>query len=148
MPRKTMKVRQKVSRSAKAGLVFPVGRFGNLLKKGRYAKRVSSTCAVYLAAVLEYTCNELLTMSSKTAYNYSKQQSIKPRHICLAVREDEDFNTLLQGVTIAGGGVVQNVHAAVSRKSSKGNTKAEVAGKKKSSAKKVSAKKESGSKSG
>ncbi|TPX63714.1 hypothetical protein SpCBS45565_g06386 [Spizellomyces sp. 'palustris'] len=41
------------SRSAKAGLQFPVGRINRLLKKGRYAPRIASGAPVYLAAVLE-----------------------------------------------------------------------------------------------
>jgi hypothetical protein len=46
------------SRSAKAGLQFPVGRIHRLLKKGNYAQRVGAGAPVYLAAVLEYlgTC--------------------------------------------------------------------------------------------
>lgn len=41
------------SRSAKAGLQFPVGRIHRLLKKGNYAQRVGAGAPVYLAAVLE-----------------------------------------------------------------------------------------------
>ncbi|KAF7119581.1 hypothetical protein RHSIM_Rhsim13G0086000 [Rhododendron simsii] len=48
-----------VTRSIKAGLQFPVGRIGRYLKKGRYAKRVGSGAAVYLAAVLEYLAAEM-----------------------------------------------------------------------------------------
>jgi len=43
------------SRSAKAGLQFPVGRIHRLLKKGNYAQRVGAGAPVYLAAVLECT---------------------------------------------------------------------------------------------
>lgn len=52
-----------VTRSIKAGLQFPVGRIGRYLKKGRYAKRVGSGAAVYLAAVLEYLAAEVLSIS-------------------------------------------------------------------------------------
>jgi len=48
-----------VSRSAKAGLQFPVGRIGRYLKKGRYSQRVGSGAPVYLAAVLEYLAAEV-----------------------------------------------------------------------------------------
>jgi len=41
------------SRSAKAGLQFPVGRINRLLKRGNYAQRVGAGAPVYLAAVLE-----------------------------------------------------------------------------------------------
>ena len=43
-----------MSRSAKAGLQFPVGRVARFLKKGKYAERIGAGAPVYLAAVLEY----------------------------------------------------------------------------------------------
>ena len=36
---------------------------------------------------------------------------IIPRHIQLAVRNDEELNKLLGSVAIAGGGVLPNIHA-------------------------------------
>ena len=48
------------SRSAKAGLQFPVGRIGRFLKKGKYATRVGAGAPVYLAAILEYLTAEIL----------------------------------------------------------------------------------------
>lgn len=48
-----------VSKSAKAGLQFPVGRLSRYLKKGRYADRVGSGAPVYIAAVLEYLAAEV-----------------------------------------------------------------------------------------
>ena len=39
--------------------------------------------------------------------------SITPRHIQLAVRNDEELNKLLGGVTIASGGVLPNIHAVL-----------------------------------
>lgn len=47
------------SRSAKAGLQFPVGRVARYLKLGRYAARTGGGAPVYLAAVLEYLCAEI-----------------------------------------------------------------------------------------
>ena len=41
------------SRSAKAGLQFPVGRVHRHLRQGRYAPRVGAGAPVYMAAVLE-----------------------------------------------------------------------------------------------
>eukprot|EP01064_Diplonema_japonicum_P034464 TRINITY_DN714_c1_g1_i1.p2 TRINITY_DN714_c1_g1~~TRINITY_DN714_c1_g1_i1.p2 ORF type:complete len:180 (+),score=94.13 TRINITY_DN714_c1_g1_i1:58-540(+) len=112
-----------VSRSSKAGLTFPVGRVGSSLKKGRFARRVSAPAAVFLTAVMEYCTSELLTLSARCALKTSKsedvedkQQNIKPRHICLAVRQDEDLSQLLSQVTISGGGVMKHVHKAVLKK--------------------------------
>ena len=50
--------------------------------------------------------------SGKKAKN-KKQHQIKPRHICVAVREDKDLGDLLSNVTIAGGGVGGGVHEAL-----------------------------------
>ena len=52
-----------VSRSAKAGLQFPVGRIARFLKKGKYAQRIGAGAPVYLAAVLEYLSAELLELA-------------------------------------------------------------------------------------
>jgi len=41
-----------MSRSAKAGLQFPVGRVARYLKAGKYATRVGAGAPVYMAAVM------------------------------------------------------------------------------------------------
>ena len=101
-----------VSKSAKAGLQFPVGRVTRFLRKGRYATRVGSGAPVYLAAVLEYLTAEILELAGNAARD-NKKARIVPRHIQLAVRNDEELNKLLGGVTIASGGVLPNIHAVL-----------------------------------
>ncbi|KAF0691209.1 Aste57867_17523 [Aphanomyces stellatus] len=97
------------SRSSKAGLQFPVGRVARFLKKGRYAQRIGGGAPVYLAAVLEYLCAEILELAGNAARD-NKKSRIIPRHIQLAVRNDEELNKLLGDVTIASGGVLPNIH--------------------------------------
>ncbi|EPR62680.1 histone H2AX [Toxoplasma gondii TgCatPRC2] len=113
---------KKVSRSAKAGLQFPVSRIGRYLKKGRYAKRVGVGAPVYLAAVLEYLCAEILELAGNAARDHKKTRII-PRHIQLAVRNDEELSKFLGGVTIANGGVMPHVHAVLLPKHSKSKGK-------------------------
>lgn len=103
------------TRSAKAGLTFPVGRVGRLLKKGRYAKRIGAGAPVYMAAVLEYLVAELLELAGNAARD-NKKTRIIPRHIQLAVKNDEELNKHLGRATIAAGGVLPNVHAALLKK--------------------------------
>lgn len=98
-----------VSKSTKAGLQFPVGRIARYLKKGRYAQRIGSGAPVYLAAVLEYLAAEVLELAGNAARD-NKKNRIIPRHIQLAVRNDEELGKLLLGVTIAHGGVLPNIH--------------------------------------
>ena len=40
----------------------------------------------------------------------NKKNRINPRHVCLAVRNDDELGKLLQGVTIANGGVLPNIN--------------------------------------
>jgi histone H2A len=105
------------SKSAKAGLIFPVGRVGSLLRKGRYARRVGASAAVYTAAVLEYLTAELLELSAKVIKGKGKR--ISPRALTLAVRHDDDLGTLLKDVTLSRGGVVASVNKALEKKSKK-----------------------------
>ncbi|XP_078515046.1 late histone H2A.1-like [Lissotriton helveticus] len=100
------------TRSSRAGLQFPVGRIHRLLKKGNYAERVGSGAPVYLAAVLEYLTAEVLELAGNAAKD-NKRSRIVPRHLQLAVRNDEELNKLFAGVTIAEGGVLPNIQASL-----------------------------------
>ena len=43
-----------------------------------------------------------------------------PRHLVLAIRNDEELNKFLGGVTIAAGGVLPNIHSVLLPKKSGG----------------------------
>ena len=101
-----------VTRSARAGLQFPVGRLGRFLKEGRYASRVGGGAPAYVAAVLEYLAAEILELAGNAARD-NKKARIVPRHIQLAIRNDEELNKLLADVTIAQGGVLPNIHSVL-----------------------------------
>jgi len=100
------------SRSSRAGLQFPVGRIHRLLRKGNYADRVGAGAPVYLAAVMEYLAAEVLELAGNAARD-NKKTRIIPRHLQLAIRNDEELNKLLAGVTIAQGGVLPNIQAVL-----------------------------------
>ena len=106
------------SRSSRAGLQFPVGRIHRFLRKGRYGKRIGSGAPVYLAAVLEYLSAEILELAGNAARD-NKKARIVPRHLQLAVCNDEELNRLLSGVTIAAGGVLPNINAVLLPKKTK-----------------------------
>ena len=99
-----------VSRSAKAGLQFPVGRIARYLKVGKYATRVGAGAPVYLAAVLEYLAAEVLELAGNAAKD-NKKSRIIPRHIQLAVRNDEELARFLKDTTIASGGVLPYINS-------------------------------------
>ncbi|XP_014215795.1 histone H2A-like [Copidosoma floridanum] len=100
------------TRSSRAGLQFPVGRVLRLLKKGNYAERVGPGASVYLAAVLEYLSAEVLELAGNAARD-NKKTRIIPRHLQLAIRNDEELNKLLGNVTLAQGGVLPNIQAVL-----------------------------------
>ncbi len=45
----------------------------------------------------------------------NKKTRIIPRHLQLAIRNDEELNKLLSGVTIAQGGVLPNIQQVTNR---------------------------------
>eukprot|EP00188_Purpureofilum_apyrenoidigerum_P005465 Plantae.Rhodophyta-Purpureofilum_apyrenoidigerum.ctg7135.p1 GENE.Plantae.Rhodophyta-Purpureofilum_apyrenoidigerum.ctg7135~~Plantae.Rhodophyta-Purpureofilum_apyrenoidigerum.ctg7135.p1 ORF type:complete len:150 (-),score=22.53 Plantae.Rhodophyta-Purpureofilum_apyrenoidigerum.ctg7135:130-519(-) len=108
-----------ISRTKKAGLQFPVGRIHRHLRKGGYCERVGAGAPVYLAAVLEYLTAEVLELAGNAARD-NKKTRIIPRHIQLAVRNDEELNKLLSGVTIAAGGVLPNIPSVLMPKKKQG----------------------------
>lgn len=112
---KSIKVANKpksTSRSSRAGIQFPVGRIHRLLKKGGHGERIGNGSPVYLAAVLEYLVAEILELSGNAARD-NKKSRIIPRHIQLAVRNDDELSNLLKGVTVAQGGVLPNIEAVL-----------------------------------
>ena len=50
----------------------------------------------------------------------NKKTRIIPRHLQLAIRNDEELNKLLSGVTIAQGGVLPNIQSVLLPKKSQG----------------------------
>ncbi|CAO2614370.1 Histone H2A.Z [Lemmus lemmus] len=91
-----------VSRSQRAGLQFPVGRIHRHLKSRTTSHgRVGATAAVYSAAILVGNASKDL-----------KVKRITPRHLQLAIRGDEELDSLIKA-TIAGGGVIPHIHKSL-----------------------------------
>ena len=124
-----MSGRKFTSRSVRAGLTFPIGknyslfnvcelikflkgRIHRLLKNGNYSKRVGAGAAVYLAAVLEYMCAEILELAGRAAHENRKKR-ITPRHLLLAIRNDEELDNVLQNVIIFQGGVIPHIQPSL-----------------------------------
>ena len=95
---------KQTSRSARAGLCFPVGRISRMLKKGRYSERVGVAGSVYLAAVLEYLVAEILEVSVMVVKQHKKRR-ITPRYMFLGLKEDDEFSALFKRSVITCSGV-------------------------------------------
>eukprot|EP00003_Mantamonas_plastica_P017624 TRINITY_DN2915_c0_g1_i6.p1 TRINITY_DN2915_c0_g1~~TRINITY_DN2915_c0_g1_i6.p1 ORF type:complete len:368 (-),score=94.77 TRINITY_DN2915_c0_g1_i6:21-1124(-) len=100
-------------KSKRAGLVFPVTRVHNRLRKGRFgASRVGTGAAIYTAAVLEYMTAELLELAGNATRDSGRKRII-PRHIMLAVGCDEELAEFLKDVAIPGAGTMPHIHSAI-----------------------------------
>lgn len=66
---------------------------------------------VYITYI-QYLIAEVVELSGNAARD-NKRRLIQPRHIQLAIRNDEELNKLLQHVHISNGGVLPNIHAVL-----------------------------------
>lgn len=115
----------KTSRSTKAGVIFPVGRMLRYIKRGLPKYRIGVGAPVYMAAVLEYltgaihlyrpyrctSLEVLLSSWSSSCMDFSaeilelagnaardnKKGRVTPRHILLAIANDEELHQVSLG---------------------------------------------------
>lgn len=94
------------------------------LRTGTHKYRIGMGAPVYMAAVIEYLAAEILELAGNAARD-NKKGRITPRHIKLAVANDEELNQLLRGVTISNGGVLPRIHPELLSKKRGGRVKVE-----------------------
>ena len=124
LPTDTM-ASKRVSVHQKSGLIFPVTRIRGLIRKGRYADKISPKCAIGVAAVLEYLTAEIIEMSGDNCFDGEHNvisTTVRPRHISLAIKGDEEMNRALgPDVIIPMGGVIPFIHEELENKKRRKN---------------------------
>lgn len=126
---------KKQTKQELAGLQFSVSRVGNEMRKCTLGCkcRLAAGSSVYLAAVVEYLIAEILELSGNAARE-NKRTRITPRHIFLAIQNDEELSEFFKH-TIITSGVIPNIHAAlIPKKKEGGGEKKKAAPKKKAAA--------------
>eukprot|EP00011_Vannellida_sp_DIVA3-517-6-12_P006214 CAMPEP_0114623256 /NCGR_PEP_ID=MMETSP0168-20121206/10153_1 /TAXON_ID=95228 ORGANISM="Vannella sp., Strain DIVA3 517/6/12" /NCGR_SAMPLE_ID=MMETSP0168 /ASSEMBLY_ACC=CAM_ASM_000044 /LENGTH=230 /DNA_ID=CAMNT_0001834485 /DNA_START=8 /DNA_END=700 /DNA_ORIENTATION=+ len=96
------------SQSSRAGLQFPAGRLKTAMKK-KLRCRLGKAAPVYLGAVIEYLTAEVLELAGNASRD-NKRVRITPRHIFLAIYNDEELNRLCKDVCFVYGGVMPYIH--------------------------------------
>lgn len=85
---------QRISIAKRAGTIFPVSRIKRYLKGCTHHQRVAIGAPIYQAAVMEYLSAEILELAGNAA-NDNKKRRITPRHILLAIANDEELNKVI-----------------------------------------------------
>ncbi len=122
-----------VMKSSRAGLQFSVPRTQKLMMRMSVVQRKTGVAAVYITAVCEYLMAEIMELAGNAARE-SKRVRITPRHIKLAVYNDEELKVFYKD-TIFAGGVMPHIDAKVLAKKGKKKAPAAKGSKKKARAK-------------
>ena len=95
--RATAKRSKRKTKSARAGIIFPVGRVYRYIRKCTHHQRIGVGAPIYTAAVMEYLCAEILELAGNAARD-NKKTRITPRHILLAIANDLELHKVMVDV--------------------------------------------------
>ena len=100
------------SRQNKADIIFPPSITEKYLRNFEMSRiMVTGDSPIYLAAVMEYLCYEILDIACNITIEY-KRKRISVRDLKLSIKNDFEINALFvnMGLSFLGGGVVPHIH--------------------------------------
>ena len=106
------------SATSRAGLIVPVPKVMNLLRRDRLNARVSRQSAVMMAAILEWFAHELFELAGSVALAKKKKRLVN-RHFQLAIQGDDQLSKMFAGSIIYQGGVLPHINPALLPKGKK-----------------------------
>ena len=101
-----------VTASTRADLLFPIPRVTKLMRRDRLAPRVGRRPAVVMTAVMEYIASEILELAGNVCQEAGKKR-LGPRHVMLAIANDEELSKVVSGAIFHESGVAPNVEPAL-----------------------------------
>jgi histone H2A len=100
------------TKSAKAGLVFPVSRVNRHLRDAKNMKRVGAGAPVYLAAILEYIAAEVLEISGNATAKDNRKR-ITHQDVMRCIRNDPELHRATLGAVLSTENCIKGVTKAV-----------------------------------
>ena len=120
---KTVAPRNKaITAAQRAGIVFPPARMMRLMRRDRLNERIGKPATVVMAAVIDYLAQEILEVAGDVALKAGKKRII-PRHVKLALSNDEELQKVCANCVIHEGGVNPHIEEALFPKKGKGKGK-------------------------
>lgn len=92
--------RKPVSRSKKAGIIWPIGKTETMIRKIFNFRRIDHSVPVYFAAIFEFIVRDILTSCSKLVKENGKQVTILQRHVSHVILSDEKYIELYDNLNI------------------------------------------------
>lgn len=90
---------EKRNGAVRAGTIFSPARCTRNLKKLRTAARYEKGCGAFVAGVLEYLTGELLELGCGIM-DARKMKTLKPSHMNLGIRQDDELSRLFYGAQL------------------------------------------------
>ena len=110
--------KQAQSKSAKAGLTFPVARINRRLCENKLTKRVGAGAPIYMTAVVEYFAAELLEVAINQMKGTGEKRSrLTPADVLQGVRNDVALNKASNGLRVMVGDKAKDTSELITSKS-------------------------------